>query len=233
MGDTSRQETFEIFLFLLDLQYVMIKDGRGKEDWLQITKKNVKVVGGNPSIEILLVNFCDNTYIFRINETTRMKGHFQTVTAVQDMCIELFCQDKTKPIGLKSNKTKPIGLKSKSHESSSSNDQITKEIFLKKRKSERIRENNKKFSRCDICLQQCKGFRGKVDHIINEHGNYSPWKCLQCGMKFAFIKTIFRHMKTVHNNSEVQCNICCKTYHTPQSLSYHVRRHVPKILFTK
>ena len=29
----------------------MIKDGKGKEDWFQITKKKVKVVGGNPSIE--------------------------------------------------------------------------------------------------------------------------------------------------------------------------------------
>ena len=47
----NRRKTFEIFLYLIDLQYVIIKDEKGKEDWFQITKKKVKVVDGNPSIE--------------------------------------------------------------------------------------------------------------------------------------------------------------------------------------
>ena len=77
----------------------------------------------------------------------------------------------------------------------------------------KIAENNKKFSICKLCKKQCKGFRGLVDHMHNDHSDYKPWQCNYCDVKTSFVKTLYRHLKQVHKVSLYYLHTYLRTLH--------------------
>ena len=86
----------------------------------------------------------------------------------------------------------------------------------------KITENNRIFSLCKICKKQCRGFRGLVDHMNMDHTDYKPWRCHLCDEGTAFVKTLYRHLKTKHNANRAYCPVCGKVYTRSQSLRSHV-----------
>ena len=90
--------------------------------------------------------------------------------------------------------------------------------FTKKK----ISENNKIFSICKICKKQCRGFRGLVDHMHKDHKDYKPWRCHLCDERTAFVKTLYRHLKTEHDVDRAPCPACSKVYTRSQSMRSHV-----------
>ena len=86
----------------------------------------------------------------------------------------------------------------------------------------KISDYNKIFSLCNICKKQCRGFRGLVDHINKDHTDYKPWRCHLCDERTAFVKTLYRHLKTKHNVNRAYCPVCGKVYTRSQSLRSHV-----------
>ena len=87
----------------------------------------------------------------------------------------------------------------------------------------KISENNKIFSLCNICKKQCQGFRGLVDHMHKDHTDYKPWRCHLCDERTAFVKTLYRHLKTKHDVDRVLCPACSKAYTRAQSLRVHMK----------
>ena len=75
---------------------------------------------------------------------------------------------------------------------------IEKKKTLSDNTKKKIAENSKKFSICKLCKKQCKGFRGLVDHMHNDHSDYKPWQCNYCEVKTSFAKTLYKHLKQVH-----------------------------------
>ena len=88
----------------------------------------------------------------------------------------------------------------------------------------KISENNKKFSICKLCSKQCRGFRGLVDHMHKDHPDFKPWQCGHCEEKTAFVKTLYRHLKQVHDVCEHPCPKCGKVYSRAQSMLHHVNQ---------
>ena len=86
----------------------------------------------------------------------------------------------------------------------------------------KISENNKIFSKCKICKKQCRGFRGLVDHMNRDHSDYKPWRCHLCDERTAFVKTLYRHLKTEHGLRAAPCPVCFKVYTRSQSMRVHV-----------
>ena len=95
---------------------------------------------------------------------------------------------------------------------------------MSEKTKKKISENNKKFSICKLCSKQCRGFRGLVDHMHRDHSDYRPWKCHICEEKTAFVKTLYRHLKTAHDVHESPCPRCGKTYSRAQSMLHHVTK---------
>ena len=89
----------------------------------------------------------------------------------------------------------------------------------------KISDYNKIFSLCNICKKQCRGFRGLVDHINKDHTDYKPWRCHLCDERTAFVKTLYRHLKQVHQVNECPCPKCGKTYSRAQSMLFHITKH--------
>ena len=103
----------------------------------------------------------------------------------------------------------------------------TKNHLLQKRPmtevtKKKISENNKIFSLCKICKKQCHGFRGMVDHMHKDHTDYKPWRCHLCDERTAFVKTLYRHLKTKHDVDRAPCPACSKVYTRSQSMRVHV-----------
>ena len=87
----------------------------------------------------------------------------------------------------------------------------------------KISDYNKIFSLCNICKKQCRGFRGLVDHINKDHTDYKPWRCHLCDERTAFVKTLYRHLKTEHNVDRAPCPVCSKVYTRSQTMRAHVK----------
>ena len=89
---------------------------------------------------------------------------------------------------------------------------------------QKILENSKKFSICKLCSKQCRGFRGLVDHMHQDHRDHRPWKCHLCDERTAFVKTLYRHLRQCHNVYGSPCQVCGKFYSRAQSMLHHVNK---------
>ena len=89
---------------------------------------------------------------------------------------------------------------------------------------QKISENSKKFSICKLCSKQCRGFRGLVDHMHQDHRDHRPWKCHLCDERTAFVKTLYRHLRQCHNVFGSPCQVCGKFYSRAQSMLHHVNK---------
>ena len=88
----------------------------------------------------------------------------------------------------------------------------------------KISESNKKFSVCKLCGLQCRGFRGLVDHMHRDHQDFKPWKCHICDFSTTFTKTLYRHLKQVHNTKSSICPVCGKCFTRAQSMMQHISK---------
>ena len=55
-----------------------------------------------------------------------------------------------------------------------------------------------------------------------DHEDYKPWVCHLCGVRTAFVKTLYRHLKQEHGTSGCPCHVCGKTFTRAQSMLLHV-----------
>ena len=100
-------------------------------------------------------------------------------------------------------------------------DRPPKTRLISKITRKKISESAKKFSVCKLCCLQCRGFRGLVDHMHRDHQDYKPWECHICDFRTTFSKTLYRHLKQVHNTRSGICPVCGESFRRAQTMMQH------------
>jgi len=76
------------------------------------------------------------------------------------------------------------------------------------------------------CLHCEKSFRNNpqlLEHVNILHSKTQPFSCIDCGLSFYSNAQLSKHTQAKHSNEIFSCQLCEKTFMSPQGLKTHVR----------
>lgn len=88
---------------------------------------------------------------------------------------------------------------------------------------------------CEECGAKFKFFGTFLKHTLKYHSSSSSFLCEICGQGFVAKKHVDYHVKTVHNDGQIDCPKCDKTFASKKAMKYHdeVAHRNPELKCTK
>lgn len=86
-------------------------------------------------------------------------------------------------------------------------------------------------AKCEKCQTLFDSRSQLINHFRAEHDGDRPFKCVACGLLFAFGKTLAAHIET-HTIKRLKCNYCESVFVHQISLDNHLKRHTGNNLLT-
>ena len=78
-------------------------------------------------------------------------------------------------------------------------------------------------SKCHLCLQSFKSYKGLYRHLNNVHSNLMPYQCEVCGKRCKLKSNLKIHMRVHSNTKMFPCQLCSQAFNYKSSLEGHMR----------
>ncbi|GAB0091421.1 hypothetical protein DMENIID0001_062630 [Sergentomyia squamirostris] len=107
-------------------------------------------------------------------------------------------------------------------------------VKAKKRKTKNKKRNERskspKFDKtkrsfiCEFCDRAFSSKQILTNHIEGIHVKKQSYSCEECGAKFLFYASLYRH-RQIHTNQSFSCDLCGKSFNTKRSMERHRKGH--------
>ncbi|GFO12012.1 Zinc finger protein 836 [Plakobranchus ocellatus] len=78
-------------------------------------------------------------------------------------------------------------------------------------------------SKCHLCQQSFKSYKGLYRHLNNVHSNLMPYQCEVCGKRCKLKSNLKIHMRTHSSFKMFPCSLCNQAFNYKSSLDGHMR----------
>ena len=78
-------------------------------------------------------------------------------------------------------------------------------------------------SKCHLCLQSFKNYKGLYRHLNNVHSNLMPYQCEVCGKRCKLKSNLKVHMRSHSSAKMFPCELCDRAFNYKSSLQGHLK----------